>query len=560
MLFITSAKASELAEKLLELTTQSSAISARMLKIRQIMEQLFKAVTEDVRLSFNGLFARMQYVSNIAGMDAGLQMQANKLRILCNEIAHDEISEPSENTFTSSILTVYNLLLFFCPDFIDEALAQYLFKHGAHAFTPLKENTRKSFLCVVKTWKVLKEGNEDCALEIESVCEDGTACVILLKNDPKQSGNDGKTYTMLAKSLWQYANLHCYELTEVIGRKGFYQSSHSTLVVLEPDFLIDASALAECFSSGSTNPEYYIINRMIAEPSTEAMLQGSVVNSIFDELVFGAEDTYIDLFKHSLANLPVALVAQGKDAVKRIYSKVEADHLPQLKSYIGSLANAEILLEPSFICPEYGLQGRLDLLSKQDDKYSILELKSGKAHPQDIWKGNQMQVIAYNMIIRSVYGANRINNASILYSACKENPLRHVSNVQILEQNLLMCRNRILGILHLLVKEPKVFFDWLIHKTDVPESPFMKQKLERIKSLLTNAEDFQYEWFLAQIQRIISEIWSVKTGNNDSNSDNPYGHNALWQQGKAEKINSYKIVTNLIPTSYDRRMIVLAIP
>jgi CRISPR/Cas system-associated exonuclease Cas4 (RecB family) len=102
------------------------------------------------------------------------------------------------------------------------------------------------------------------------------------------------------------------------------------------------------------------------------------------------------------------------------------------------LGDAEILLEPSYLCPEYGLQGRLDLLSRTADKYQIVELKSGKAPAIEVWKAHQMQVVAYNLIIRYAYGTNGKNNSSILYSASPENPLRYVVNIPILEQDLLM--------------------------------------------------------------------------------------------------------------------------
>ncbi|MDY0151889.1 MAG: AAA domain-containing protein [Candidatus Cloacimonas sp.] len=553
-------KAQELNSRLYELIALESSALDRMLKIRQIMEQLYKALTEDARISFNGLFARMQYVHQTDGLSPELQTQSNQLRLLCNKIAHEEVTELAPGTIDTAIMVVSSLIQLFCPDSTHPNLVEYLAHANAKPFIPANDSNKQSFLCVVNSWQVMSTGQGEKGIEIEAIREDGKTCSILLRDDLHAQGSDGRQYSKLGNSLWKYASLHCHGLSEVAGKENFFQSTPQSIIVLEPDFLIDASALAECFSSSSGNPEFFILNRLFHDAYSEAMLQGSVVNNVFDELVLSPNQDYLDMFKSSLAALPIAMVSLGKEAAFRIYERVRDEHLAQLKEHISRLGNAEILLEPSYICPEYGLQGRLDLLARTDARYSIVELKSGKAHPYDVWLGHQMQVIAYNMIIRSAYGARRISNASILYSVNKEKPLRHVVNISILEQNLLMCRNRILGIMHLLTENPATFFNWLLACTDMPDNPIMKAKLERFKTLIATIGDYEYEWFLAQVQRIVREIWFVKTGDNGNRSESSFGHNALWQQGRAEKIAGYKIITDLIPISYDKKLIDFAIP
>lgn len=553
-------KASEFAVRLLELSASESPVADRMIKIRQLMEQLYKALTIDAKISFNGLFARMQYVNNPAGMSPELQMQCNKLRLLCNGIAHNEVLNPAPETLDTAILVMESLLNFFAPEFSSPELCEYLKQRKPKLFTSMPHSNKQSFLCIVDSWKLCKEGTAETALELNVVRDDGNLCRIILRNDTQNAGHDGRIYTKLAKSLWRYAGMHCHGLSEVAGQEGFYQSNPLTLIVLEPDFLVDASALAECFNKNTANPELFILSRIFSEASAESMLQGSVVNSIFDELVLGSSEDYLELFKHSLAALPIAMISLGKDTALRIYDKVKAEHLEQLKSFSSTLGTSEILLEPSYICPEYGLQGRLDLLSHQAEKYSIVELKSGKAHPNDVWLGHQMQVIAYNMIIRKAHGASRISNASILYSACKDKPLRHVTNTILWEQNLLMCRNRVLGIMHQLAEQPEVFFNWLKDCKEIPDPPFIQAKYNRFKALLNSIEPYEYEWFLAQVQRIVREIWFVKTGDNGSKSEGSYGYNALWQLGKTEKLAAYKIIADLQAVSFDKKLINFTIP
>lgn len=560
MISLSNNRATELAERLYELSIADTNITDKMLKLRQLLEQIYKGITEATKISFNGLFARMQYANDSINLSHDLQSQSNQLRILCNKIAHDEVSEISPQTFDTSLQVVDSLLHCFCPSLIHTPLAEYIFSRNIKAFTPMKESQKTSFICVVESWEVNKDERGEVSLAINAILEDGNGCHILLVNDSKQAGHDGRIYTQLGKSLWKYASLHCHDLSAVAGREGFYQSNPRTIVVLEPDFLVDASAIAECFDNGIGNPAFFILNRLFSESSTEAMIQGLVVNNILDELVFTPQEEYLELFKHSLASMPIAFVSLGMDAAKRVYDKVRADHLPQLLSYISTMGDEEILLEPSYICPEYGLQGRLDMLRQKEDKYSILELKSGKSPQIDVWKGHQMQTIAYNMIVRSVYGAGRISSSSILYSISKENPIRHVVNISILEQDLIMCRNRILGIMHLLTENPGTFFGWLRNNSAIPSSQHMQARLLRFKALIDRLEAYEYEWLLEQVKRIIREIWFVKTGDNGSRSESSLGHNALWQQGEREKQAAYKIITGLLPTSYNKKQISFSIP
>ncbi|PKN72249.1 MAG: hypothetical protein CVU50_08165 [Candidatus Cloacimonetes bacterium HGW-Cloacimonetes-3] len=560
MISIPVTRAIELADRLYELSSSDTNVTDRMLKLRQILEQLYKGITETTKISFNGLFARMQYANDSINLSHDLQSQSNQLRILCNKIAHDEVSEISPHTFDTSMQVIDSLLRYFCPSFEHKQLAEYLSSRNIKPFVPMKESLKTSFLCVVESWDVNKDERGEVSLAINAILEDGTSCHILLVNDSKQAGHDGRIYTQLNKSIWKYACLHCHELSSVSGREGFYQSNPHTIVVLEPDFLVDASAIAECFDNSIGNPAYFILNRLFSESSTEAMLQGLVVNSILDELVFTPKEDYLELFKHSLASMPIAFVSLGKDTAKRIYDKVLSEHLPQLQSYLSTIEDEEILLEPSYICPEYGLQGRLDMLRKKDDKYSIVELKSGKSPHIDVWKGHHMQTIAYNMIIRSVYRADRISSSSILYSQSKDNPVRHVVNIAILEQDLLMCRNRILGIMHLLTEDPGTFFKWLRKNIALPASQHMQAKLLRFNALIDRLTDYEYEWLLEQVKRIVREIWFVKTGDNGSRSESSLGHNALWQQGEREKQAAYKIIVGLQPISYNKKQISFSIP
>jgi len=541
---------SGLTSRLAELTSEASPFADRLLKQRQILEQLYKAVTEDEKQYFNGLFTRMQFANTAFGVDKELGVLSHKLRILCNQVAHDEIKEVSEADFNFGISVLFRLCQAFFPDFVSPELETYLARVKVEVLPELSPAYKSSFTCVVDSWQ-----QKDNCLEIDVVREDGSYCQLRLNNDDAQAGHNGKKWTLLAKTLWRYASLNVHEVTAIAGKTDSFTSNPQTLIVVEPDFLVDASALANCFSGYCGDPALFILNHLFSEASGEPQLQGSLVNGILDELVFNPAAGFQELFIHSMAALPLAMVSLGKEAALNIYNRIKAQHLPQLQQFVGTLQDSDTLLEPSYLCPDYGLQGRLDLLTRKGDSFSIVELKSGKAHPSEVWTGHQMQVIAYNMMIRNAYGTRRVSNSSILYSVSADNPLRHVVNVMILEQDLLMCRNRILGIMHLLAETPDKFFKWLGDAQPAEPSPISVAKYEKFKNLGARLSAAEWEWFLASVQRAVREIWFVKTGDNGSKSESSFGHNALWQLGKAEKQANYRIITGLKPLSTAKNLI-----
>ena len=66
------------------------------------------------------------------------------------------------------------------------------------------------------------------------------------------------------------------------------------------------------------------------------------------------------------------------------------------------------------------------LLEQENDKWrkEIIELKSGRPPEEssEVKAEHAMQVIAYNMLLKSVYGRSRKGASTILYSKASEAP------------------------------------------------------------------------------------------------------------------------------------------
>lgn len=526
-------------ERLRELISDTAEPKSKLLLVRQLLEGIYKKLSADSQISFSGLFARMQYAHERLEAPAELSAQLNQLRIVCNKAAHEEDYRAGKSTWFSAVHAVRQLLLWLDPDTRDEDIDGYLARNQAEPFRIGSHSPKLSFPCVVQRWELIRQAERVGGLKIVATLEDGTACTIFL-NDMK---GEGRQWSVLNKVLWQYCTLNCLHLSQISGRQQWFQSNPSTIIVVEPDFLIDASAAADCFTPKGARPEFYILNRMVRDAASEKMVLGIMVNSILDDLVSDPDADYQDLFRASIAKQPITLVALGLDSAQNIYRTIRDFHFPVISRFARSLQSDAVQLEPSYICPDYGLQGRLDILHEHDGKRHIVELKSGSPPRDNVWIQQQMQVVAYNMIIRDCGEGTPQGFSSILYSGARDKCLRHVVSTVQLEQDLIMCRNRMVGIMHNLALAPGFLFKWLRKSKFSLEPPFIQEKAGNLVKMLNSLEEHEYQWFLEQLRLLVREIWYEKTGG--LGPEGIYGHNALWQESAQAKQQHYRRLGDL---------------
>jgi len=528
-----------LLQRLREIVQAETDPKTSLLYVRQLLEAIYKALSEDSKTSFSGLFARIQYVNSVLEVPRDLGQQVNQIRILCNKAAHEDDFIPRTESFTSSIHALYSLLKWLNPEQCDPETELFLKNTNAKPFPAFKPSKKLSFGCVVTSWKLLRKEGINCGIQLKVSTEDGMEYDVIL-NDRDEPG---RRWSLLSKSLWKYCCLNCFDLSEVRGRQDQLQSNPSTMVVLEPDFLLDATAIASCFTQEDSHPELFIVRQMLKEASKSSMAQGTMVNNILDELIIDPNLEYEQLFRHGLACQSIQMVSLGEKTALEIYNTSRNNHLSQMQKFANMVQDNPLQLEPSFINPDYGLQGRLDILWFLKGIPHIVELKSGKAPRFDVYKEHQMQVIAYNMIIRNCFENSSRGTSSILYSAAEENSLRSVSNTIQLEQELLLCRNRIVGIMHRLAEDSSIFFNWLPSADTGAYPPYIADSIKLIVSTLKSLEDYEREWFLEQCRLAVREIWQVKIGG--LSSESVYGHNALWRMGAEQKRQRYRLLSPL---------------
>lgn len=540
----------ELCSQLSELIKTDYTLTERIYRSRQLLENLYKELTRDVNVAFTGLYARMQFVHEVTPLKPELIDQLQYLRLFTNKVIHKDDFEFGELEFGSCVRVLSEAIEHYSGCKIPGDVRQYLLNTPVPYFTAfgsITEQTVSSLYGVVTDWKTSPSHFSNLHIEITCQTSEGSEVKVTLF-EKKDNINPGKKWTLLDKALWKYGNICFYDLTVVKGSADRFQSTYQTVVVLEPDFLVDISSISDCFQQNEYYPELFIINRFFSDVSTPALVKGKCVNYVFDALVSDPESSFCNLCSAFLAEHSMLHFALGDKAWEGIFREIERDHYPQLKAQAIDLHKQNCQLEPSFISLMYGLHGRLDVMvlpGEKSPKYSIIELKSGSAPQLDLWKGHQMQVVGYNLILKEVYGRLNIANSSIFYSRSADSPLRHVVNHVTLEQNFLMCRNRILGIMQKLAVNPAIFVEWLKTSNRVYSSKFTSEKVSLLRGVINALDTEEITWLQDKLSFLFREIWAVKTGAFNSGDSGCYGFSSLWNSSITEKKAQYRIIDGL---------------
>lgn len=157
-------------------------------------------------------------------------------------------------------------------------------------------------------------------------------------------------------------------------------------------------------------------------------LLGNAVNNIFDEVVSTpkekwGEESFKRILQKSWHDDALLYLNVEEESLRLVYFntiKGQYDHVCKIVRQdfdVHQIDSTTAWLEPSFVCPELGLSGRMDLLSLSADNAKIVELKSGKMNE---WQGlakqaHRVQTMLYAEILHHCMGLDRDKIKSFLH-------------------------------------------------------------------------------------------------------------------------------------------------
>ncbi len=339
--------------------------------------------------------------------------------------------------------------------------------------------------------------------------------------------------------------------------KGFFYQNFESSFVIEPDFLVDTTSIAECFQTRDIIPELFFLKFVDLPSYGLPVLKGNFVNFLLDMLItdsvpnLNEDDKENDFYKQIKSQF-LKILRFEKYELHNLLLEIKNIHLPNLyklkKELLKHSKTSNISLEPSFISSEYGLQGRLDALieySNDKNQKTIFELKSGKPPRAHLWQNNYAQVTAYNLLLKSVFGNQRTGNSMLLYSKAEEDALRNVPFSQNTANQILLCRNIIVNQILNFCDNDNCILTILqkLSKYHIP--PFLKNTLTESLILFNQLRDFEILYINNMLSFVMRELTAQKLSFIDDSGIVRYGHSGLWLHNYEEKCKQKIIISNL---------------
>lgn len=350
-------------------------------------------------------------------------------------------------------------------------------------------------------------------------------------------------------------------------------------VVLLPDFLVDVSSVAACFDAQSvSNTLGQIARKFLPRVATPAIVLGNLLNYALDELLHRPDLDFQTLKLELFRQYPLVFASWSDEEVGALVTELQSQfsHLQQVLwrefPQAGIYPN-HCVVEPTFFSEWYGLQGRLDLLSKVDGasvaegqdavglfapeekqppRNTIVELKSGKVFKPNVYgisASHFSQLGLYDLLVKSTFGAQFQPLLYILYSRLPQDALRYGPPVQESQAESLAVRNELVlweGKLRL--EQPAVPGVWetFVQAPDVAQS-FADRDRKQVAMVFEQATALEKAYVKAFTGFISREMYLAKTGVEGSDQIN--GLASIWLDTDAAKMKRFGILTHLVLTS-----------
>ena len=338
------------------------------------------------------------------------------------------------------------------------------------------------------------------------------------------------------------------------------------LIVVEPDFMLDISSLAACFTAYGHHPLLYTVSRLKPRPNTQATLLGNFAGTALDDIIHNPQVTLQQSLQRSYREQAERFAA-CEDFNKETFEQAAAVQMENIRQ-TASILNSEFLihnslLEPSFICEHLGLQGRVDLMTA--DMSLLVEQKSGKnqkieyqshdAHGLQL-ESHYVQLLLYYGILR--YNFNKSDNqvdTRLLYSRyAPEKGLIAVNYYRTLFREAIKLRNQIVATELLIARDgfgriiPLLNAD-IIYKGIARDGYFHRYILPELHTLhlqLSNLTPLERAYYERMMTFVYREQRAQKLGSSEQTLHHAGGCSSdLWLMPLNEKQEQGNIIMPL---------------
>lgn len=333
------------------------------------------------------------------------------------------------------------------------------------------------------------------------------------------------------------------------------------IMIINPDYLVDVTTVAECFKPYGGNAKYYLLNKFSSDKLSKHITIGNIVNRFLDILINNPDTEFNDLLGKIFHFDPIIFTLMSDSEIKSTLDTLRL-HFQNIKKVVTEdLKNLYLnvdncILEPSFYAPLFGLQGRLDIFHKESNSNdaAIIELKSGKIFMPNTYGLNTnhyTQTLLYEILVRSSYDFKVKPINFILYSSIETNAVRFAPTLSIQQKEALSIRNDIIITEELLASGKENNFVQNRLKQDLfpAANGFILRDLKEMENTFESLDDIEKEYFELFASFVSKEQYYSKTGYNYSGQ--MQGQSSLWLLDNQTKIENFSILTHMKIVSID---------
>ena len=544
-------------------------LTDKSIQLKQVLERLCKEATQSEAMQFSTLFSRLVFIAQKYNLPKRTEWELQNFRVKVTEQWKNNIPV-DQKTYNQSERAILDL----CNTLSSEESASNFDSTQDNSVVEETSEKDTTFYSEAKTAiedylrvQILSIDKQNYTMQCAVEKSPGKQVTVRYNVSP-----DNDIFTPSVSQFKENAQLNLIDYT--IDADG---NIVPKIIVLEPDYLIDASAIAMCFNNYSTSHLNYFMNKFELVENRSYLLLGNLANYFLDELIFADkpeelafDKVFLQSFKQSPFEYATCEDIMSDDDFRKFMDKAK-EQFENIKRVIAfdfpqqNIDPKKSTLEPSFFSEKYGFQGRLDLLQtgNADNPYKIVELKSGRLpFPSNdtgkITLGHEVQTAVYRLMIESVYNqTSRDIEAAILYSAGNypgEN-LRFAAIFQKLEKQVLNLRNLIVhneyaisqGTTSDVEAQFKNLWSLIDASSRVPD--FFVQKIKKIDDTLNQCTPLERNYFYRFVQFISKELYLQKIG--DIAHESPVGVAALWNSDFAERAEALDLLYDLTIASID---------
>lgn len=519
----------------------SEKVETRLLHLDRLYQEIYIDLCSNLDISFGTLYSRITYIDHLHRLPRWLSSGLHQFRLFRKKDSAEEAEMKIGYAMGLSSLAELIKICTALP--IPEALKTYL-------------PTQDEFV-----WYNAKPKNFEESLRFSAVHHDAENEVLegFLETIPGKRWKVKYAGKGLAECIDLLESEIPLPLTLQLLKVEIEEDNLTpSVIVLQPDYLIDVSSVAESFQASGKFPIIGLIKQYLPFSASLPLLIGNIANMFLDELMMDENRDFKSLIKSIFTVQPLAIAMLNDQQVGELVEKSKI-HFSNIKNTVirgfdqNRIEPEKCLLEPTFFSSDHGLQGRLDVFYPVRERPAIVELKSGKVYKPNSYRlaiNHYVQTLLYDLMIKFSSKRKLKTTNYILYSGVASDPLRFAPPTYRQQIEAMALRNKILSYEYILSADglranllDSKLFEILTPDRHQNLKGFHQKDLLRCYTAFQNLTDLEKKYFISYSSFIAREKMLAKVGHD--NGRKSIGQSNIWRDSNREKLQRFELLAEL---------------